>query len=289
MLTDLRELYKFRELLIILVLRDLKVRYKNSYLGILWSLINPIVQVIVITVVMGHFVRISVPNYSAYVFAAFLPYMFFQLSLLDATHSIAMHDRMLRMVYFPREVIPLSIVISNLIHFIIAIGIFLAYRLLTPLIWHFHFEWTIPVTVLYLPALILIEALLVTGLALWLAALNIFYEDVRYLLSVALQVLYMFVPVIYFSEQVANSQTNNQMHGLIYILYMLNPLATLVTAFRQAILPPFGPILANPGLKDGSIPLSPTFMIWTTLFSVSIFIVGYAYFNRKKWQFVERI
>jgi ABC-type polysaccharide/polyol phosphate export permease len=286
-LTDLRELYKFRELLIILVLRDLKVRYKNSYLGILWSLINPIIQVIVITIVMQQFVRVPIKNYSAYVFAAFLPFMFFQLALLDSTHSIAMHDRMLRMVYFPREVIPLAIVVSNLIHFVLAIGIFLAYRLLTPLVWHFRFEWTIPGTIIYLPALIVIHALLVTGLALWLSALNVFYEDIRYLLTVGLQVLYMFVPVIYFAEQVHNSSTSLRTHGLVYTLYMLNPLATIVTAFRKAMLPPFGPI-DNPGLSTGSIPLNPAFMLSAILFSIGIAIFGYAFFNRKKWQFVER-
>src|SRR5438874_1355695 len=189
----------------------------------------------VITIVMQQFVRVPIKNYSAYVFAAFLPFMFFQLALLDSTHSIAMHDRMLRMVYFPREVIPLAIVISNLIHFVLAIGIFLAYRLLTPLVWHFRFEWTIPGTILYLPALIVIHALLVTGLALWLSALNVFYEDVRYLLTVGLQVLYMFVPVIYLSEQVYNSSVSQRTHGLVYTLYMLNPLATMVTAFRKAM------------------------------------------------------
>jgi homopolymeric O-antigen transport system permease protein len=287
-LTDLRELYKFRELLIILVLRDLKVRYKNSYLGILWSLVNPIIQVAVITIVIQQFLRGGVPNYSAYVFAAFLPFMFFQACLLDSTHSIAMHDRMLRMVYFPREVIPLSIVISNVIHFVLAIGIFLAYRLLTPLVWHFRFEWTIPGTIVYLPALILVHALLVTGLALWLSALNVFYEDVRYLLTVGLQVLYFFVPVIYFAEHVAYSGSNLRSHGLIYKLYMLNPLAVFVTAFRKAMVPPFPPILDNPSLKHGSLPLDPGYMVWATCAAIGIAFFGYSFFNRKKWQFVER-
>jgi len=272
-LTDLRELYKFRELLIILVLRDLKVRYKNSYLGVLWSLVNPIVQVIVITIVMQHFVRIPIPNYSAYMFAAFLPWLFFQLTLLDATHSIAMHDRMLRMVYFPREVIPISIVISNLVHFLLAIGIFLIYRLLTPL-----------------PLLIAIHCLLVTGLALWLAALNVFYEDVRYLLTVGMQVLYFGLPVLYLSEQVLNSSINARSHGLVYTLYMLNPLATLITAFRKAMLPPVPPIEieGNLSLRTGSLPLEPVYIISAVVVSIVVAILGYAYFNKKKWQFVER-
>jgi homopolymeric O-antigen transport system permease protein len=284
-LNDLRELYRFRELLLILVLRDLKVRYKNSYLGILWSLINPIIQVLVITVVLKNFVRLDIPNFSAYVFAAFLPWMFFQLALLDSTHSIAMHDRMLRMVYFPREVIPLSIVISNLIHFILAMLIFLAYRLVTPLVTHLRFEWTLPATMLYLPALIGIQFLLVTGLALWLSGLNVFYEDVRYLLTVGLNVLYYFVPIIYFSEQVMRSKLNLHHGGWVYKLYMLNPLATLIAAFRKALLPP---VPSSESLGGGSLPLEPGYLLWATAVAVAVALFGYAFFNDKKWKFVER-
>jgi ABC-type polysaccharide/polyol phosphate export permease len=285
-LADLRELYKFRELLLILVIRDLKVRYKNSYLGILWSLVNPVLQVAVITIVLKFFVKVDIPNYSAYVFAAFLPWMFFQLSLLDATHSIAMHDRMLRMVYFPREVIPLSIVISNLIHFVLAILIFLAVRILTPVVLHFRFEWTIPPTILYLPALVAIMFLLVAGLAMWLSCLNVFYEDVRYLLTVGTQVMYYFVPVIYFSEQVLLSGLNAHYHGWVYRLYMLNPLATLITAFRKSLLPPAPPTALS--LERGSMPLEPGYLLWAGVASLLVAFFGYAIFNRKKWQFVER-
>src|SRR5712692_10666919 len=104
MLAELKELYRFRELLWILVLRDLKVRYKNSALGFLWSLINPAVQVAVISFVVKNFIKMEVPNLSAYIFCAFLPWSFFQLALLDTSHSLIVNERLMKKVYFPREI-----------------------------------------------------------------------------------------------------------------------------------------------------------------------------------------
>src|SRR5438067_5070387 len=135
LLADLKELWRYRELLIILVQRDLAVRYKNTIFGFAWSMINPLLQVIVITVVLKYALRIDVPNYSAYIFCAFLPWSFFQLGLLDASTSLLFNEPLIRKVYFPREVIPLSLVISNLIHFALATLVFLVFMAALPFFW----------------------------------------------------------------------------------------------------------------------------------------------------------
>src|SRR6266849_6003019 len=183
MLTELAELYRFRELLWILVLRDLKVRYKNSALGFAWSLINPAVQVAVISFVVKNFMHLDVPNLSAYIFCAFLPWSFFQLALLDTSHSLIVNERLMKKVYFPREIIPLSLVLSNLIHLLLAILVFLVYLLLLAFVSPHKVGAPLLPTLAWIPFLILIELLLITGLSLVISAVSMFYEDVKYLMT----------------------------------------------------------------------------------------------------------
>jgi len=284
--TELIELYRFRELLWILVLRDLKVRYKNSALGFAWSLINPAVQVAVISFVVKNFMKVDVPNLSAYIFCAFLPWSFFQLALLDTSHSLIVNERLMKKVYFPREIIPLSLVLSNLIHLLLAILVFLVYLLLpvrpglgAPLL----------PTLALVPGLILIELFFITGLSLVISGVSVFYEDVKYLMTVLLQVLYFAVPVMYFVEQVKHSTPNHDSHGLLFKIYMLNPLVTIITAFRVWMLQPI--YIPNPlgglGYRTAS-HVEVSYLLFTTAVSFAVAIAGYALFNRMKWSFVER-
>jgi homopolymeric O-antigen transport system permease protein len=277
-LSELKELYRFRELLWILVLRDLKVRYKNSALGFAWSLINPAVQVAVISFVVKNFMKVDVPNLSAYIFCAFLPWSFFQLALLDTSHSLIVNERLMKKVYFPREIIPLSLVLSNLIHLLLAILVFLVYLVVlvrAPLM----------PTLARIPFLILIELFLITGLSLVISGVSVFYEDVKYLMTVLLQVLYFAVPVMYFVEQVKHSTPNSNSHGLLLKVYMLNPLVTIITAFRAWMLEP----IYIPNLKTTTSAIVPiNYLLFTTAVSFAVAIAGYALFNRMKWSFVER-
>src|SRR3990172_686447 len=167
MLSELRELVRYRDLLAQLVVRDLKVRYKNSILGFFWSLASPLVQVATITVVVKYVMQVEIPNYSAYLLVAFLPWMFLQMSLMDASQSVLAHHDLLKKVYFPREVLPLSMVIANLIHFLLALVVFFIYLLII--------HAPIVATWWLLPVLVVIELLLVTGLSLFVSCMNVFY------------------------------------------------------------------------------------------------------------------
>jgi lipopolysaccharide transport system permease protein len=276
-LTELRELWRFRELLWILVLRDLKVRYKNSALGFAWSLINPVIQVAVISVVVRQVMRVDVPNLSAYIFCAVLPWSFFQLALLDTSHSLIVNERLMKKVYFPREIIPLSLIVSNLIHLLLAICVFLVYLvawvqapLLPSLAW--------------IPLVIVVETLLIVGIALVVAGVSVFYEDVKHLMVALLQVLYFAVPVIYFTEQVEQSKLFRE-NLLLLNLYMLNPLVTIITAFRASMLQPT--YLPDWNVKTAG-GVEPGYLLFTVLFSLLVAILGYSLFNRMKWSFVER-
>lgn len=273
MLKEFAEVYRYRELLMNLLLRDLRVRYKNSVLGFFWSLLNPLVQVATITIVFKHILKSDVPNYSAYLLCAFLPWTFFQMSVLDSAMSVLFHGNLVKKTYFPREILPASIVLSNLVHFILALGVFFVYLLVigTP----------IQTTWLLLPVLVLIQLFLNMGIAFFVSCLNVFYDDVKYMATVILNLLYFALPIMYCAEQAMDSPRIP--HSVAVFLYYVNPLAFLLTAYRKILLPPFN----TPKIHD--IPMNYTYLALAGVLSLVIFFAGYAFFNSRKWYFAERV
>lgn len=281
---ELSELWRFRELLFAMVERELRIRYKNSALGFFWSLLNPLITVLVMTAVFKYVMNNNTPNFSAYILAAYLPYLFFQLTLLDSAQSVLSSLPVVRKVYFPREILPLASILSNFVHFLLAILVFFAYLLVVYLLDPrvSPFSWQ----VLILPALLVINFSLVTGLALIISALNTFYEDVKYIVSVLLYLLFFLSPIMYFSETVLYSGGLGGRNQLIYTLYHLNPIAMLCTAYRKVLVP-------AQEVQVGSkfypaLPLDWGLLGITAAVSIALLIGGYAVFNRMKWRFVER-
>ena len=197
MLDELKELWRYRELLVTMVQRELKIRYKNSALGFFWSLLNPLVTVLVLSFVLSNFMydEKGPKNISAYVLAAYLPFMFFQLCLMDSAQSILGAMPLIKKIYFPREILPLASVISNFIHFFLAMGVFFLYLLVNYLVhpgsWPFQFG------TIYLPLLLLISFCLSLGFSFFISALNTFYEDVKYLVGIALWLMFFLTPNMY--------------------------------------------------------------------------------------------
>jgi ABC-type polysaccharide/polyol phosphate export permease len=284
MLNELRELYRYRELLWTLVLRELRVRYKNSYLGFFWSLIVPLVTVAVLTIVFKRVMGMVIPNYSAYVLAAFLPWMYFQTALLDSSQSVLAQIQLVKKVYFPREVLPLAAVLANLVHFVLALLVFFIYLL-------GYVGAPLLPSVVLLPVLVFFQTLLIAGLSLIISCLNVFYEDTKYIVSIGLQLMFYLVPVIYFSEQVYHAQiTSPEWQRWIYLVYHLNPIAMLMTAYRKILLPPI--TVQQVGMAQRQT-LAPLPMEWGLLaiacmVSVLVFVLGYAFFNKCKWDFAEQ-
>lgn len=278
LIANLRELSRYRELIRNLMVRDIKVRYKNSTLGFFWSLINPLAQVFIITLVFKFVIRIGFPNYSAYVLAGFLPWTFFQMATLDASQSILLHGALLKKVYIPREAIPISIVLSNLVHFLLALLVLFAYMAVIGI----PFTWKL----LLLPLVIVFHTLLTLGVGLLVSCANVFYEDVKYVMTVGLNLMYYLVPVIYVVEQLASIPPRYpwlyEHRNIVLALYQINPLAVWITAYRRILLPPV------PG-AIGYLPLDPRFVALAAVLSVGIAILGYSVFNRYKWDFAENL
>ncbi|HWD40022.1 MAG TPA: ABC transporter permease [Fimbriimonas sp.] len=286
MIDELKELWRFRELLIAMVQRELRVRYKNSFFGFLWSLANPIATTIVMWLVFSKFMDNGVKSYSAYLLAAYLPYLFLQQSILDSAQSVLMALPVVRKTYFPRELLPLTSVIANFIHLLLGFVVFFVFLLIVYI--KDPQEFPLQGGVIYLPFLLLVTLVLATGLSLYVSALNTFYEDVKYLVTVGMYLMFFICPVMYFVEQVANSSVNHQGKGFwVFKLYNLNPIATLCIAYRKTLLSPVT-VPGRHGEQFAPWPMNWDYVWVTTIFSVFLLITGYAVFNRMKWRFVER-
>jgi ABC-type polysaccharide/polyol phosphate export permease len=280
---ELKELWRFRELLFTMVQRDLRIRYKNSVLGFFWSLLNPLITVIVMTLVFKSFLGNNTPNYSAYILASYLPYMFFQLCLLDSAQSILTNLPIIRKIYLPREVFPISSVISNFVHQCLALVVFFLYLLVV-----YAFDrrvFPLQAGAVLLPVLLVINLMLTMGLSFIVSALNTFYEDVKYIVSVLLYLMFFLCPIMYFSEAVY--QKSMEKGGtMLYTLYHLNPVAMLSVAYRKLLLAP-QPVEFR-GKTYDPLPLDWGLLGVTALTSFLLLVGGYALFNRLKWRFVER-
>jgi len=289
LVSEFKDLLKYRELLTILVVRDLKVRYKNSVLGFGWSLLNPLVQVLVITVVFKFLMRGGTANYSAYVFCAMLPWLFFSVGTMDAANSLVMYREVMRKTSFPRELIPLAYVVANLIHFTLSTLVFLVYMAVGSIVWWRVtgiWDFALQPTVLLLPIPMFGMLLLVAGVSFFVSVWTLYYTDVLYLTDSLLKVLMWLAPVMYFPE-VLRERMPGLRGELVYFLYMLDPLASFITAFRKLTLAP----AKMPGSELITQPMGGEEWFYLgigILTSGTLAMAGYCFFCKRKWKLAER-
>lgn len=278
---ELCELWRYRGLLWQLVRRDLKIRYKNSRLGFLWSIAPPLMQVACITFAFKHATGFAArfPSYSAFVLVAIIPWTYMQTAILDSSQSILMMYGVIKKVYLPREIIPLSGAISNFVHFLMSWLVFFIY-------WWGYMRAPFQPAILWFPYLLLIQFALVTACSLFVSCLNVFYEDVKYIVTVLLSLGMFLLPVMYVAEQVYYSDGLRRLGGsLLQRAYMLNPPAALINGFRKSILEAPHPDALN---GHPSLPLDTSSLLIAGAISIGLLVASYAFFNSRKWQFVER-
>ena len=269
-LNVLRETWAYRDLLRNLVVRDLKTRYKRSVLGFAWSFLNPLFMVMIFTVVFTVIARAqNVPNYPLFALCGLLAWNFLAGSVSGAARSIVGNAHLIDKVYFPRELLPISVVFANLINFILSLIVFFVLLLLfrVPLSW-----W-----ILSLPIIIAVQFVLVVGLALIVAALNVFYRDVEHVLDVGLLAWFFLTPIFWELELLPNKLPLPWGDGGIDIWlleYRLNPMASLVTDYRYILLYDYGII------RHTVVPLA---------IGLVCLVVGWYFFRRNAHRFAEEI
>lgn len=214
----LRELFAYRNLLWNLVVRDLKARYKSSVLGYLWSLVNPLLMVTVFTILFKFLLKSQIPNFPVFIIAALLPWNFCANSVSASVVSITGQANLIKKVYFPREAIPIAVVLSNLINYLLA----LPAMFLLMLVLNAHFQ---PVVLLF-PLIALIQTIFLIGLALFLSSLNVFFRDTQVIVEVVLLGWFFLTPIFYRLSDIVDER-------LARLVRWLNPMASLVDFYRD--------------------------------------------------------
>jgi ABC-type polysaccharide/polyol phosphate export permease len=269
-LDRLREVWQYRELTRNLVMRDLKVRYKSSILGVVWSWLNPLLMMVVYTIFFTIFLHNdNIQNYPVFLLCGLLPWNFFNESIAQATGSLVDNSHLIKKVYFPREILPISVVLSNLVNFLISLPVFFLLALLSgqPLS-----GW-----ILLLPLTILLQVLLTIGLGFFLSTLNIFFRDTQFILNVLLLAGFFLTPVFYPINRVPNEASfmGIELHNIQTWLRRLNPMASIIASYRDLLY--YGQ------------PTGLDFLFRTTLTVVLVLIVGYGVFVHYSGRFGEEV
>lgn len=273
-LPDLGELYRYRYLLQNLVSRDLKVRYKNSLLGILWSLLNPLLMMVVFSLVFSVLNNDAIPKYPVFFLAAILPWNFFSGALISGTVAFSTNSALVKKVYFPREVLPLAAVLSNLVNFAIS--------LLVLVFFLYAFDLGLTIYALWVPVLILIQVVFTLGLCLLLGTLHVFYRDVMMILDVVMLAWFFLTPIIYPLERYESVIT---LSGIAFsparLMRWLNPMASIIDGYRTVL---YGTITgAGPAAMDIA------YLLRTAAIAAVVFMIGYAVYNRYNHLFGETL
>ncbi len=217
---NLHDLWQYRDLIYILTLRDIKVRYKQTVLGILWAIIQPLFMMIIFTLFFGRLAGIpsdGIP-YPLFAYAGLLPWTFFSNALNSSGNSLVGNSSLITKVYFPRMIIPIAAVGSGLLDFVIAFGLLVLLML--------YYGIGFSPNVLILPILALLTALLAIGVGMWMSALNVKYRDIRYALPFLIQLWMFATPIIYPSSLIPDKWR---------WLFTINPLTGLIEGYRSAI------------------------------------------------------
>ena len=254
----LREIWQYRELLYFLTWRDIKVRYKQTVLGAAWAIIQPFFTMVIFSIFFGKLAKVpsdGIP-YPIFAYAALVPWTFFANGLNQASNSLVGSANLIRKVYFPRMVIPISSVLSG------AVDFFLAFAVLLGMMLFYGFAPT--VNILWLPLFILLIFITALGVGLWLSALNVQFRDVRYTVPFLTQFWLFATPIAYPSSLLSEPWRT---------LYGINPMVGVVEGFRWALL----------GTDTAPGPI----IIVSSLVAVTLLVGGAFYFRRIEKTFAD--
>lgn len=256
----LKDIWEYRELLGIFVWRDLKVRYRQTIIGALWAIVQPLLTMFIFSVFFGGLAGVpsdKIP-YPIFSYAALVPWTFFANSVSLASNSLVNSADMIKKIYFPRLTMPMASVLAGLVDF------FLAFIILLGMM--FYYGFTPTVNILWLPVLVLLALITALGVSLWLSAMNVKFRDVRYMIPFITQAWLFATPVAYPSSLLSEPW---------HTLYGINPMVGVVEGFRWALL----------GTDTAPGPI----IIVSFIVSIGILISGAYYFRRMERTFADVI
>ena len=253
-----KELYQYRELLKTNVQKEIRGKYKGSFLGVLWSFLNPLLMVLVYALVFPYIMRTNVDNYLVYLITGVIPWNFFTTCITTGCNCVWINGGIIKKVYFPREILPISVVTAGLINFLISCVIILLFVLFGGIGFSIQLLW--------LPLIAIIQSALSLGLLFILSAINVYVRDIEYLVGFLLNLLFYATPILYTADMFPES--------IRWVLY-LNPMTTIIESYRNIFYYQQSPALTS---------LMIVFMV-----SFIILIIGYLIFKKLERGFAEEV
>lgn len=259
MSSQFSELFRYRGLVRNLVARDLKVRYRNSILGFVWCLLNPLLMMGVFTFVFTVLMKNNIPNYPVFVLVGLLAWNFHTTAVTGSITSIVSNSNLVMKVYFPRAVLPISVVLSNGVNFLLAtIALFAMI---------FAFRIHLNASLLMLPVVFIVQVTFDVGIALILAALTVFFRDVEIIMETVILSWFFLTPIFYRLQDLFPRYTR--------LMYIANPMASIIESYRDI-------------LYYGSMP-ALDFLGRTFATALLLLVIGYVFFHRHARRFGEEL
>lgn len=254
----LKEIYEYREMIASLVKKDLRGRYKGSFLGFLWTFINPLLQLIIYTLVFSVIMRAGYEQYYLFLFVALIPWIFFQSSVQDGSTSILREKDMIKKIYFPRAVMPIATVTSGFVNMLLTFIVIFVVLIISGRGINFL------ALIVGLPVVMAVEYLLCLGVALIVSALTVYFRDLQYILGIVTMGLQYVSPVMYDVSIVPER---------FRFIFNLNPMTHILNIYRQVLYYKQFPDLAN--------------LTYAFLFGIGSIIFGLLIFNKLQKGFAE--
>lgn len=255
----LKELFNYRQMIIGLVRRDLRGRYKGSALGFLWTFINPLLQLVVFTMVFSVIMKAGYEQYYLFLFVALIPWIFFSTSVQDGATCILREKDMIKKIYFPREVMPIAAVTSGAVNMLLTFIVIFIVLIVSG-------RGLNPVALLYLPLVMIVEYILCIGIALIVSALTVYFRDLQYILGIVTMALQYLTPVMYGADMVPDKYMT---------LFNLNPMTPIITIYRDILYWKVVPDMST--------------LLYAFGLGVVFVVAGYILFNRLQRGFAENV
>ena len=254
----IKDIYTYREFLKTNVKKEMRGRYKKSFLGVLWTFLNPLLQIAVYATVFPIILRDSPDNFLIFLCVALIPWTFFTTSVIQSASSMVANGNIIKKVYFPREIIPISIITSGAVNFLISTAIILVFILFSGL----GFTWLI----VFYPFVLLVQYVLLLGISFVISSVTVYLRDLEHLIGVALMMMFYMTPIVYSPEAVPDA---------FRLVLNLNPMTHVITGYRNIFFDQVMPNFTALGILLG--------------LSVILCIVGYFIFNKLQKRFAEEL
>ncbi|MGN0580162.1 MAG: ABC transporter permease [Ruminococcus sp.] len=254
-----KELYLYRTMIASLVRKDLKGRYKGSVLGFLWTFINPLLQLGVYTLVFQMLLKNPMENYYMHLFVALVPWIFFSSALTTGSKAVLGQANMVKKIYFPREVMPISYATSSFVNMLLSFVIIFAVLIISPIKIH-------PLLLLWLPYIMFFQYFLVVGVTMITSSVTVYLRDLEHIMSVLTQAWMYASPVVYPIDYIPERYRN---------IYLLNPMSPIILAYRDV-------------LYFGKCP-ETKIIILIAAESTVVLIAGFLIFHKLKKHFAEEL